>query len=103
MDIVEFLSKCQNFKQVKVEHLKLSGLIQEMVIPTWKWEEINIDFVVALPRTRRQSDSIWVVVDRLIKSTHFIPVKSTYSGEDYAMIYIDEIVSLHGITLSIVG
>ena len=53
MDIVEFLSKCQNFKQVKVEHLKLSGLIQEMVIPTWKWEEINIDFVVVFPRTLR--------------------------------------------------
>ena len=60
-----------------------------------------MDLVVELPRTRRQNDSIWVIVDRLIKSTHFIPVKSTYSVEDYAMIYIDEIVSLHG-TLSIV-
>ena len=62
-----------------------------------------MDFVVGLPRTRRQHDSIWVIVDRLTKSAHFIPVKSTYRAEDYARLYIDEIVRWHGIPLSIIS
>lgn len=66
-----------------------------------KWEDINIDFVVGFPRTLRQNDSIWVVVDRLTKFAHLIHVKSTYLAEEYARIYIEEIVSLHGIPLSI--
>ena len=60
-----------------------------------------MDFVVGLPRTQRQYDSIWVVVNRLTKSSHFIPVKSTYSAEDYARIFIDEIVCFQSILLSI--
>ncbi|WP_353804830.1 hypothetical protein, partial [Acinetobacter baumannii] len=62
-----------------------------------------MDFVVGLPRTQRQNDSIWVVVDRLTKSSHFIPVKSTYMAEDYARIFKDEIVCRHGIPLSIIS
>ena len=62
-----------------------------------------MDFVLGLPRTQRQYDSIWVVMDRLTKSAHFIPVKSTYSVEDYGRIFIDEIVCLHGIPLSIIS
>ena len=61
-----------------------------------------MDFVVGLPRTQRHYVSIWVIVDRLTKSAHFIPVKSTYSLEDYASIFIDEIVCCHGIPLSII-
>ena len=60
-----------------------------------------MDFVVGLPRTRKQNESIWFIVDRLTISAHFIPIKSTYTGEDYARIYINEIMSLHGIPLSI--
>ena len=67
-----------------------------MVVLTWKLKEINMDFVIGLPQTQRQNDSIWVIVDRLTKSTHFIPIKSTYTADDYARVYIDEIVSLHG-------
>ena len=63
-----------------------------------KWEAINMDFVVDLLRTRKQHDSIWVIVDRMTKSAHFIPVKSTYRVEDYAKLYIDEIVRWHGIS-----
>ena len=62
-----------------------------------------MDFIVGLPWTRRQNDSIWVVVDRMTKSAHFIPVKSTYSAKYYAKIYIDEIVSRHGIPLFIIS
>ena len=68
----------------------------------WKWEAINIYIVVSLSRTRRLHDSIWVIVERMTKSAHFIPVKSTYRAKDYAKLYIDEIVRCHGISLSII-
>ena len=59
-------------------------------------------FVVGLPKTQNQYDSIWVVVDKLTKSAHFTPVNSTYSAKDYAKIIIDEVVCHHGISLSII-
>ena len=52
---------------MKDEYRKLHGLVQEIQVPTWKWEDINMDFVVGLARTQKQYDSIWVVVDRLTK------------------------------------
>ena len=102
-DIVEYVAKCPNCQQVKAEYLKTGGLTQIIKVLTWKWEAINMDFVVVLPRTRRQYDSIWVVVDMMTKSTKLIPVKSTYKVEDYARLYIDEIVRCHGIPLSIIS
>ena len=82
---------------------KLGGILKEIQVPTWKWEDINMDFLVGLPRTKKQYDSIWVVVDRLTKFSHFIHIKSTYSAEDYATIFIDNIVCSHGILLSIIS
>ena len=73
-DITEIVSKCPNCKQVKVDHVKPNGLTQIMDVPTWKWEDINTDFVVELHRTRRKNDSIWVIMDRLTKSAYFILV-----------------------------
>ena len=101
-DIADYVAKCPNCQHVKAEHLKPGGLTQIIEVPTWKWESINMDFVVGLPRTRRQHDSIWVVVDRLTKSAHFIPVKSTYRVEDYVRLYIDEIMRWYRIPLSII-
>ncbi|WMV09587.1 hypothetical protein MTR67_002972 [Solanum verrucosum] len=72
-DIADFVAKCQNFQQVKYEHQRPAGLLQRMPISEWKWERIAMDFVVGLPKTLGKFDSIWVVVDRLTKSTHFIP------------------------------
>ncbi|KAH0709388.1 hypothetical protein KY284_010815 [Solanum tuberosum] len=92
-DIAGFVSKCLNCQQVKAEHKKPGGLLQDLNIPTWKWEEVNIDFVVGLPRTRRQHDSIWVIIDRTTKSAHFIPIKVTFTAEDYAKVYIKEVVN----------
>ena len=80
-DIADFVSKCPNCQQVKVEHHKLEGMTQEIHIPTWKWDFINMDFIKGLPRTRRQHDSIWVIVDRMTKSSRFLAVKTTDSGE----------------------
>ncbi|CAM8900019.1 unnamed protein product [Rhodiola kirilowii] len=62
-----------------------------------------MDFVTGLPRTRKGHDSVWVIVDRLTKTAHFIPVKTSYSSEQYARLYIDEIVRLHGVPVSIIS
>ncbi|WMV29021.1 hypothetical protein MTR67_022406, partial [Solanum verrucosum] len=85
--IVGFVAKCPNCQQVKAEHQKLGGLSQDIDTPTWKWEDVNMDLVVGLPLTRRQHDSIWVIVDMMTKSAHFIPVKVSFSTEDYAKLY----------------
>ena len=77
-DIAGFVAKCPNCQQVKAGHMKSGGFLQDMNIPTWKWEEVNMDFIVGLPRTRRQHDSIWVIIDRMTKSSHFIPVKVSF-------------------------
>jgi hypothetical protein len=72
-------------------------------IPEWKWEEIGMDFIVGLPHTQAGYDSIWVIVDRLIKVAHFIPVKTTYSGAKLAKLYMSQIVYLHGVPKKIVS
>ena len=90
-------------QQVKAKHLKPGGLTQSIEILTWKWQAINMGFMVSLPRTRRLHDSIWFIVHWMTKSTHFIPVKSNYRAKDYVKLYIDEIVRWHGIPLSIIS
>jgi hypothetical protein len=82
---------------VKAEHQRPAGLLQPMKIPEWKWEEIGMNFIVGLPRTQRGYDSIWVIVDRLTKVAHFIPVKTTYHGPRLAELYMEKIVYLHGV------
>ena len=93
-DIADFVSKFPNFQQVKVEHQKPGNMTQEIDIPTWKWHVINMYFI-GLPRTRRHHDSIWVIIDRMTKSSRFLAVKTTDSGDDFAKKYINEILRLH--------
>nr|GFD00692.1 retrotransposon protein, putative, Ty3-gypsy subclass [Tanacetum cinerariifolium] len=79
-------------KQVKIEHQRASCLLQPLNILVWKWEEISMDFVTGLPRTQRRHDAIWVVVDRLTKSAHFLPIRKDYSVSRLAEIFQQEIV-----------
>ena len=102
-DIVEFVAKCPNCQQEKYEHQRPGGTLQRMSIPEWKWDRIAKDFVVGLPKTLGKFDSIWVIVDRLTKSAHFIPVKVTYNVEKLAKHYISEVVRFHGVPLSIIS
>ncbi|MDV3185288.1 MAG: hypothetical protein Q8842_02985 [Candidatus Phytoplasma australasiaticum] len=102
-DIAEFIAKYATYQQVKVEHQRPDGTLQEFGIPTWKQEEVNMDFVTGLPYSRYQHDSIWVVVDSLTKSAHFLPVHTSYTAEDYAKLYIRELVRLHGVPLYIIS
>ncbi|KAL4037209.1 hypothetical protein IC575_000797 [Cucumis melo] len=79
------------------------GLLQPLSIPEWKWENVSMDFITGLPRTLRGFTVIWVVVDRLTKSAHFVPGKSTYTASKWAQLYMSEIVRLHGVPVSIVS
>ena len=83
-DVVDYVAKCLTCLQVKAEHQRPVGLLQPLWIPEWKWENIAMDFVVGLPKTVGQHDSVWVIVDRFTKSAHFLPVKTTYTMEQYA-------------------
>nr|GEV47860.1 putative reverse transcriptase domain-containing protein [Tanacetum cinerariifolium] len=93
-DIATYVSQCLTCAKVKAEHLKPSGLLQQPKIPEWKWENVTMDFLTGLPRTPCGYDSIWVIVDRLTKSTHFLPKKKTDSIEKLAELYLKEIMSL---------
>ena len=102
-EIASFVSRCLTCQQVKAELQKPVGKIQLLPIPVWKWEQITMDFVIGLPRTQRQHDAIWVIVDRLTKSAHFPPINVEDSLEKLAQLYVDEIVRLHGVPVSIVS
>jgi hypothetical protein len=102
-DIVEYVSLCDTCQWVKAEHQRPAGLLQPLKIPEWKWEDIGMDFIVGLPRTHAGYDSILVIVDRLTKVAHFIPVKTIYSGAKPAELYMLRIVCLHGVPKKIVS
>ena len=102
-DISEFVTKCLVCQRGKAEHQVPSRLLQSIRIPEWKWDRITMDFVIGLPLTGRKHDSVWVVVDRLTKSAHFLPVRTDYSLDKLAELYIKEIVRLHGIPISIIS
>jgi hypothetical protein len=88
---------------VKVEGQRPPEFLQPLKIPEWKWEEISMDFIMCLPKTQSGYDSIWVIVDRLSKVVHFIPVKTTYKDSKLAELYIARIVCLHEVLKKIVS
>ncbi|GJX56663.1 putative reverse transcriptase domain-containing protein [Tanacetum coccineum] len=102
-DIATYVSKCLTCAKVKAEHQKPSGLLQQPEIPVWKWERITMDFITKLPRTPSGYDSIWVIVDRLTKSAHFIPMNEKYKMEKLTRLYLKEIVYRHGVPVSIIS
>ncbi|GKC66567.1 putative reverse transcriptase domain-containing protein [Tanacetum coccineum] len=96
-------SKCLTCSKVKAEHQKPSRLLQQPEIPEWKWENITIDFIAKLRRTSSEHDSIWVIVDRLTKSGHFLAIREDYKIERLARMYINEIVARHSLPVSIIS
>ena len=103
IDVKEYVSKCLTCQQVKVEHQVPTGLLNPLPIPHWKWDNITMDFVSGFPLMQQKHDSVCVIVDKLTKSAHFIPVGIDYSMDRLAELYVDEIVRLHGVSLSIVS
>ncbi|GKB85313.1 putative reverse transcriptase domain-containing protein [Tanacetum coccineum] len=101
--IAEYVGKCVTCSRVKAEYHKPSGLLIQPEIPTWKWQRITMDFVTKLPKTSSGHDTIWVILNRLTKSTHFIPTKATDSMETLTRLYINKIMSRHGVPISIIS
>jgi hypothetical protein len=102
-EIAKYVSECDICQRVKASHLKTAGILQPLPISSWKWEDISMDFIVGLPNTSLRHDSIWVVIDQLTKTAHFLPVHTTYNAKKYAEIYLDQIVHLHGLPKMIIS
>jgi hypothetical protein len=88
---------------VKVEHQRPTGTLKPLLIPKWKWDEIAMDFILGLPKTPTGEDCIWVVVDRLTKSAHFIPIKVKDPMDKLARLYVQNVVRLHGVPSAIIS
>ncbi|GJU63348.1 hypothetical protein Tco_1245183 [Tanacetum coccineum] len=101
-NIATYVSKCLTCARVKAEHQRPSGLLVQPEIPQWKWDNITMDFVTKLPRSSQGYNTIWVIVDRLIKSKIFLPMRETDPLEKLAKMYLKEVVPRHGIPISII-
>jgi len=95
--IADYVARCLTSQRVKTEHQK------PLPIAVWKWEHITMDFIVGLPRTNKHHDAIWVIIDRLTKTYHFLALKITFTAEQLADLYINEVVRLYGIPLTIMS
>ncbi|GJV67015.1 putative reverse transcriptase domain, ribonuclease H-like domain, aspartic peptidase domain protein [Tanacetum coccineum] len=102
-DLATYVSKCLTCAKVKAGYQRPSGLLVQADIPEWKWEKITMDFITKLPKMAAEFDSIWVIVDRLTKSAHFLPMEETDSTEKLTRLYMKEIVARHGIPVSIIS
>jgi hypothetical protein len=102
-EIFEYIARCMEFHKVKAEHRHPVGLLQPLPIPEWKWEVVTMDFITRFLRTRKQHDSIMVVVDNLTKDAHFIPLKTTHKETYVAYVFMKEVAWLHGIPKTIVS
>ena len=99
----DFVRRCLTCQQVKAEHQKAAGLLQPLEVAERKWEHVTMDFVTHFPRTPQGHDAVWVIVDRLMKLSHFLAVRMAFTLERFCRLYIREIVRLHGVPVSIVS
>ena len=100
--VAEYVSKCLTRQRVKGEHQRPSGLLQPLEIPKSKWEHLAMDFVFRLPRTKMSHDAMWVIIDRLTKTAHFLPIHERFSLDKLVHLYLKEIVVRHGVSVTIV-
>nr|GEU94693.1 putative reverse transcriptase domain-containing protein [Tanacetum cinerariifolium] len=101
-EIATYISKYLTCAKFKAKWQKPSGLLVQPVIPVWKWEKITMDFVTKLPKTSTGQDTIWVFVDQLTKSTHFLLMKETDSMEKLTRQYLKKVFSRHGVPVMII-
>ena len=102
-DVADFVAHCLICQQVKIEHQRPGGPLQSLKIFQMKWDIVTMDFVTGLPKSVKENTAIWVVVDRLTKSAHFISYKSGMTLDGMARLYIKEIVRLHGVPKKIIS
>jgi hypothetical protein len=102
-EAAHYIFECDTCRKVKAGYMKPGGLLQPLSISTWKWDDISIDFIMGLPMTAHKFDSIWIIVDGLSKSAHFIPVHTRYDAQRYAEIHIACVLCLHGVSKTIIS
>ena len=103
IDVATYVAKCVTCSRVEAQHQKPYGNLDPLPVPMGKWDDLTMDFVTKLPKTKKGHDMIWVIVDRLTKSAHFIAARESWSMEKLAETYVKEIVKVHGVPLSIVS
>jgi hypothetical protein len=102
-EMADYIARCMECQKVKAQHGHPAGLLQPLPILEWKWDVVAMDFITGFPRTSKQHDSIMVVVDKLTKAAHFIPLKTTHRAADVPDIFLKEVARLHGIPKTIVS
>jgi hypothetical protein len=102
-ETAHYVSECDTYRKVKADYTKPGELIQPLSIPEWKWDDISMDFIVGLPLTACKFDLIWVIMDRLSKSAHFIPVHTNYNVQKYEGVYIARVLCLHRVPKTIIS
>jgi hypothetical protein len=102
-EIAKYVAKSAVCQQVKIKHQKSVDGLQSLSILEWKWKNITMDFVTGLPKSKKGNDLMWVLIDRLTKYALFLLMKTTNSVDKLTTIYINEVVRLHGIPISIVS
>jgi hypothetical protein len=101
-EATRYVSECDTCRKVNADYMKPRGLLQPLSVPEWKWDDISMDFIMGLPLTACKFDSIWVIVDRLSKSAHFIPVHTHYDARKYVEIYIARMLCMYGVPKMII-
>nr|GEV48495.1 putative reverse transcriptase domain-containing protein [Tanacetum cinerariifolium] len=94
--------KCLTFAKVKAEHQRPSRLLVQPAIPEWKWDNITMDFITKLPKSSQGFNTIWMIVDRLTNSAHFLPIRENDPLDKLARLYLNRILARHGIPVSII-
>jgi hypothetical protein len=102
-EVARYVFECDTCRKVKADYIKSGGLLKPLTIPEWKWDNISTDFIVGLPLTTYKFDLIWVIVDRLSKYAHLIPVHTRYDAQKFAEIYITHMLCLHGVLKTMIS
>jgi hypothetical protein len=102
-ETTRYVPECDTYRKVKADYMKSRGLLQPLSVSDWKWDDISMNFIVGLPLATHKFNSIWVIVDRLTKSAHFIPVNTNYNVQTYAEIYVARVLYLHGVLKMIIS
>ena len=102
-EVAQFVAECDVCRRVKAEHQTPAGLLKPLSVPEWKWDEIGMDFITGFPKSQKGNNAIWVVVDRLSKVAHFLPVREDITATQLADLYISQILVLHGIPRKIIS
>ena len=102
-EIALYFERFLTCRMVKVEHQRPHRKLQPQELPMWKWEQITMDLISKLPKTAKDFDALWVIVDQLTKIAHFLAILESSSAEKLANVYVREIVAHHGVQVPIVS